>query len=66
MNDSKTFEEYAELVSRFKAGDESAYEQIYIKSQRLVYAICYGIDIVKCVIGFILVKKRIWVNNLVA
>lgn len=43
MNDSKTFEEYAELVSRFKAGDESAYEQIYIKSQRLVYAICYGI-----------------------
>ena len=31
-----------------------------------IYAICYGIDIVKCVIGFILVKKRIWVNNLVA
>ena len=31
-----------------------------------IYAICYGIDIVKCVIGFILVKKRILVNNLVA
>ena len=31
-----------------------------------IYAICYGIDIIKCVIGYILVKKRIWVNNLVA
>ena len=31
-----------------------------------IYAICYGIDIVKCVIGYVFVKKRIWVNNLVA
>ena len=31
-----------------------------------IYAVCYGIDIVKCLIGYILVKKRIWVNNLVA
>ena len=31
-----------------------------------IYAVSYGIDIVKCVIGYILVKKRIWVKNLVA
>lgn len=31
-----------------------------------IYAISYGIDIIKCVIGYLLVKKRIWVNNLVA
>ena len=31
-----------------------------------IYAMCYGVDIIKCVIGYVLVKKRIWVNNLVA
>ena len=31
-----------------------------------IYAISYGIDIIKCLIGYILVKKRIWVQNLVA
>lgn len=31
-----------------------------------IYAICYGVDILKCIVGYILVKKRIWVNNLVA
>ena len=31
-----------------------------------IYAICYGVDIIKCIIGYIFVKKRIWVNNLVA
>ena len=41
--DSKLFKEYAELVSRFKSGDETAYEEIYKKSERMVYTICYGI-----------------------
>lgn len=31
-----------------------------------VFAISYGVDIIKCFAGYILVKKRIWVNNLVA
>lgn len=31
-----------------------------------IYAISYGVDIIKCIIGYIFVKKRIWVNNLVA
>lgn len=31
-----------------------------------IYIISYGLDIVKCIAGYILVKKRIWVNNLVA
>lgn len=31
-----------------------------------IYAMSYGIDVVKCISGYILVKKRIWVNNLVA
>lgn len=30
-----------------------------------IYAVSYGVDIVKCIAGYILVKKRIWVNNLV-
>ncbi len=31
-----------------------------------IFAISYGIDFIKCIIGYILVRKRIWVNNLVA
>lgn len=31
-----------------------------------IFAVSYGIDIIKCIFGYILVKKRIWVNNLVA
>ena len=31
-----------------------------------LYFICQFVDIVKCVIGFILIKKGIWLNNLVA
>ncbi len=30
-----------------------------------VYIICYGVDIVKCIIGFILVRSGKWMNNLV-
>lgn len=41
--DSSLFEEYCKLVDAFKAGDETAYEQIYEKSQRLVYTTCRGI-----------------------
>jgi len=32
----------------------------------MIYGISYFIDIIKCVFGFILVKKRTWVNNLVS
>ncbi len=31
-----------------------------------LYLICQLVDIVKCVVGFILVKKGIWLNNLVS
>lgn len=31
-----------------------------------LYLICQLVDIIKCVVGFILVKKGIWLNNLVA
>ena len=31
-----------------------------------IYAISYGLDIVKCISGYILVKKKIWVRNLVS
>ena len=37
------FEDYAELVAKFKSGDESAYEELYTKTQRMVYFICLGI-----------------------
>lgn len=30
-----------------------------------IYAISYGVDLLKCVAGYILVKSRIWVKNLV-
>lgn len=31
----------------------------------LMYPICQGVEVLKCILGYILVKKRIWVNNLV-
>ena len=31
-----------------------------------IYTACQLIEIVKCVIGFVLVKKRVWVHNMVA
>lgn len=30
----------------------------------LVYAICQGVEIIKCIIGFIMLKTGIWLNNL--
>ena len=30
-----------------------------------LYLVCQLVDIIKCVIGFILVKKGVWINNLV-
>ena len=41
--DNDLFENYAELVAKFKSGDESAYEELYTKTQRMVYSICLGI-----------------------
>ncbi|MBQ1892704.1 MAG: hypothetical protein II724_05135 [Clostridia bacterium] len=29
-----------------------------------MFIIVRGLDLIKCVIGFILIKKRTWVNNL--
>ena len=40
---SDIFEEYAELVKRYKDGDESAFAEIYDKSSRFVYATCLGV-----------------------
>ena len=31
-----------------------------------MYAICQYIDIIKCIVGFILLKKGVWINNIVA
>ncbi len=36
-------EEYAELLNRARSGDESAFAEIYQKSERLVYTTCYRI-----------------------
>lgn len=32
----------------------------------MMYAIIQGFDILKCVVGFVLVKKGVWINNLVS
>lgn len=32
----------------------------------LIYFICQGADIIKCAVGFVLVKKGVWLNNIVA
>ena len=32
----------------------------------IVYLLVNGVDLLKCIIGFILVKKGVWVNNIVA
>ena len=41
--DKNVFEQYAELVKKVKAGDESAFTEIYEKTKKLVYVTCYGI-----------------------
>lgn len=41
--DNNIFDNYAELVAKFKDGDISAYDELYEKTQRMVYAICLGI-----------------------
>lgn len=38
-----TFEQYAELVRKVRAGDENAFTDIYEKSKRLIYVTCYEI-----------------------
>ena len=30
-----------------------------------MYILIYALDLIKCVVGYIMVKKRVWVNNLV-
>ena len=30
-----------------------------------LYLICQMIDIIKCIIGFVLVKKGVWIQNIV-
>ena len=34
-------------------------------SIEVVYAMCQGIEFLKCILGFILLKKGIWLNNIV-
>ena len=44
--DSQTnniFDQYAELVRRYKTGDESAFTEIYTRSKQMVYVTCFGI-----------------------
>ena len=36
------YEECAKLVARFKAGDTFAFELLFTKTERTVYAICYS------------------------
>lgn len=43
MTHANLSNEYAQLAARIKAGDEGAFEEMYRKSERLVYATCYGI-----------------------
>ncbi|MBE5782795.1 MAG: MATE family efflux transporter [Clostridiales bacterium] len=31
-----------------------------------MYAICQYIDIIKCIVGFVLLKKGVWINNIVS
>lgn len=42
-NDNNIFDQYAELVRKFKSGDESAFTDIYENSKKLVYTTCLGI-----------------------
>ncbi|MCR5048982.1 MAG: sigma-70 family RNA polymerase sigma factor [Saccharofermentans sp.] len=44
MDDSRNvFEQYSELVKRVKAGDDSAFTELYERTKKYVYATCYGI-----------------------
>ena len=43
MTHANLSNEYAQLAARIKVGDEGAFEEMYRKSERLVYATCYGI-----------------------
>ena len=43
MDNEAVFQAYEQLAKRIKAGDESAFAEMYEKSSRLVYGTCYGI-----------------------
>ena len=43
MSNDNIFEQYAELVRRYKSGDESAFTEIYEESKKMVYVTCLGI-----------------------
>ncbi|MBP5417969.1 MAG: RNA polymerase sigma factor [Clostridiales bacterium] len=43
MDNGAVFQEYTELARRIKAGDNSAFAEMYQKSARLVYGTCYGV-----------------------
>lgn len=43
MDNEAVFQEYEKLAKRIKAGDDSAFSEMYEKSSRLVYGTCYGI-----------------------
>ena len=43
MSNDNIFEQYAELVKRYKSGDESAFTEIYEESKKMVYVTCLGI-----------------------
>lgn len=32
---------------------------------QIMFFCCLGIDFVKCVVGFVMIKKRVWVNNII-
>ena len=42
-NEESLYREYGEIVRRYKSGEEAAFEEMYEKSRRLVYATCKGI-----------------------
>ncbi|MBR4009470.1 MAG: RNA polymerase sigma factor [Clostridiales bacterium] len=43
MDNEALFQEYAVLSRRIKAGDSSAFAEMYQKSARLIYGTCFGI-----------------------
>ena len=50
-----------QIFGKAKCFDTKKAER-YFKERRIKYQF---VDIIKCIIGFILIKKGIWLNNLI-
>ena len=54
------------LLIGLGTGLREVYFIVFVLDILLLYACCQSLEIIKCIIGTVMVKKGIWINNIVA